>query len=62
VSGSVSTDNFVRWAMPAGDQKQTGATITGVGASSGQVTAPARVLAGPAQFGRMQPGDVLSPA
>jgi pyruvate,water dikinase len=23
------------WAMPAGDQKQTDATITGVGASSG---------------------------
>jgi rifampicin phosphotransferase len=47
------------WAMPAGDQKQTEATITGIGASSGQVTAPARVLAGPEQFGQMQPGDVL---
>jgi pyruvate,water dikinase len=47
------------WAMPAGDQKQTEATITGVGASSGQVTAPARVLAGPEEFGQMQPGDVL---
>jgi len=47
------------WAMPAGDQKQAGATITGVGASSGQVTAPARVLAGPEEFGQMQPGDVL---
>jgi rifampicin phosphotransferase len=47
------------WAMPAGDQKQTGATITGVGASSGRVTAPARVLTGPEEFGQMQPGDVL---
>ncbi|HKS52986.1 MAG TPA: PEP/pyruvate-binding domain-containing protein [Pseudonocardiaceae bacterium] len=50
---------MLAWAMPAGDQKQTGATITGIGASSGQVTAPARVLAGPEQFGQMQPGDVL---
>jgi len=47
------------WAMPAGDQKQAAAIITGVGASSGQVTAAARVLAGPEQFGQMQPGDVL---
>jgi rifampicin phosphotransferase len=45
--------------MPAGDQKQSGATITGVGASSGQVTAPARVLAGPEEFSQMRPGDVL---
>jgi pyruvate,water dikinase len=45
--------------MPAGDQSQSGDTITGVGASSGQVTAPARVLAGPEEFGQMRPGDVL---
>ena len=50
---------WLGWAMPAGDQQQTRATITGVGASSGQVTAPARVLAGPEQFGRMQSGEVL---
>jgi rifampicin phosphotransferase len=45
--------------MPAGDQQQTGDTITGVGASSGQVTALARVLAGPEEFGQLRPGDVL---
>jgi rifampicin phosphotransferase len=45
--------------MPAGDQGQTGDTITGVGASAGRVTAPARVLAGPEEFGQMRPGDVL---
>jgi pyruvate,water dikinase len=45
--------------MPAGDQNQTGATIRGVAASSGGATAPARVLAGPADFADMQPGEVL---
>lgn len=50
---------WLGWAMPAGDQQQAGATITGVAASSGQVTAPARVLAGPEQFGQMQSGEVL---
>jgi pyruvate,water dikinase len=45
--------------MPAGNQGQTGDTITGVGASAGRVTAPARVLAGPEEFGQMRPGDVL---
>ncbi|MET1043518.1 MAG: PEP/pyruvate-binding domain-containing protein, partial [Microbacteriaceae bacterium] len=48
----------VQW-MPAGSQDQQGEVITGVGASAGQVTAPARVLAGPAEFGQMQPGEVL---
>ncbi len=48
-----------RWAMPAGDQAQSGPVIHGVGASAGTVTAPARVLAGPEDFARMQPGDVL---
>jgi pyruvate,water dikinase len=46
-------------AMPAGDQSQTGETITGVGASWGEVTAPARVLGGPEDFGQMRPGEVL---
>jgi pyruvate,water dikinase len=33
--------------------------IKGFGASQGQVTATARVLLGPQDFGQMQPGDVL---
>ncbi len=45
--------------MPAGSQHQSGDAIKGVGASSGRVTAPARVLAGPQDFGAMQPGEVL---
>ncbi|WP_166872639.1 PEP/pyruvate-binding domain-containing protein [Salinibacterium sp. ZJ450] len=48
----------VRW-MPAGSQDQQGEVISGVGASAGQVSAPARVLAGPEEFGQMQPGEVL---
>ena len=45
--------------MPAASADQTGAVIRGTGASGGRVTAPARVLAGPADFARMRPGDVL---
>ncbi|MGF9648673.1 PEP/pyruvate-binding domain-containing protein [Pseudarthrobacter oxydans] len=45
--------------MPAGSQHQRGDVIKGVGASSGRVSAPARVLAGPQDFGQMEPGDVL---
>jgi pyruvate,water dikinase len=45
--------------MPAASRQQPGNTIAGVGASSGRVTAPARVLQGPEDFGQMQPGDVL---
>jgi rifampicin phosphotransferase len=45
--------------MPAASDEQTGDTISGVGASQGQVTAPARVLYGPEDFGRMRPGEVL---
>ena len=45
--------------MPAASAEQTGDVIKGIGASTGQVTAAARVLGGPADFGRMQPGDVL---
>jgi rifampicin phosphotransferase len=45
--------------MPAASEEQTGNTITGVAASGGQVTAPARVLGGPADFGQMKPGEVL---
>jgi phosphohistidine swiveling domain-containing protein len=45
--------------MPAGSQHQSGDIIKGVGASAGRVSAPARVLAGPQDFGKMEPGDVL---
>jgi rifampicin phosphotransferase len=47
-----------RW-LPAASGEQAGDTLRGIGASAGQVTATARVLAGPADFGRLQPGDVL---
>jgi len=45
--------------MPAASDEQAGDTIKGVGASGGQVTAPARVLGGPKDFGQMRPGEVL---
>jgi rifampicin phosphotransferase len=45
--------------MPAASGEQTGDTINGVAASGGQVTAAARVLSGPEDFGQMQPGEVL---
>lgn len=45
--------------MPARSQDQRGDTFSGVGASSGQVTAPARVLGGPEDFASMRPGEVL---
>src|SRR5215207_9902519 len=45
--------------MPAASEEQTGDTIKGVAASGGRVTATARVLSGPADFGQMQPGEVL---
>jgi rifampicin phosphotransferase len=45
--------------FPAGSADQVGDVLRGTGASAGQVTATARVLSGPADFGRMRPGDVL---
>jgi pyruvate,water dikinase len=45
--------------MPARSQDQPGDIIKGTGASSGRVSAPARVLGGPQDFARMVPGDVL---
>lgn len=45
--------------LPAGDRVQAGDAISGVAASGGQVTARARVLEGPADFGAMEPGEVL---
>jgi phosphoenolpyruvate synthase/pyruvate phosphate dikinase len=45
--------------MPAASEGQMGDTIKGIAASGGQVTAPARVLGGPGDFGQMRPGVVL---
>ena len=45
--------------MPAGSQDQAGDIIKGIGASSGRVAAPARVLRGPQDFALMVPGEVL---
>ena len=47
-----------RW-MPARPEEPAGATIEGVGASSGRITARARVLGNPEDFGEMRPGEVL---
>jgi pyruvate,water dikinase len=44
---------------PAAAESQIGSTLRGVGASAGRATAPASVLHGPEDFGRMRPGDVL---
>jgi phosphohistidine swiveling domain-containing protein len=45
--------------LPAHTDEQTGDTITGVGASSGQITAQACVVHGPDEFETMESGDVL---
>ncbi|HET7270677.1 MAG TPA: PEP/pyruvate-binding domain-containing protein [Rubrobacter sp.] len=45
--------------MPAASEDQTGDTIKGIAASGGQVTAAARVLGGPGDFGQMRPGEAL---
>ncbi len=44
---------------PATDESQSGSILKGVAASAGKVTAPARVLHGPEDFGQMRPGEVL---
>jgi pyruvate,water dikinase len=49
IEGIVATD----------ESKQIGDTLKGTGTSAGQVTAPACVLHGPEDFGRMQPGHIL---
>jgi pyruvate,water dikinase len=49
---------FGRW-MPAVTAEQGGRTLRGVAASAGVVTARARVVGGPADFGAMHPGEVL---
>jgi pyruvate,water dikinase len=48
-----------RRVMPARTEQAAGATITGIGTSPGQVTAPACVLRGPEEFDQMRPGAIL---
>jgi pyruvate,water dikinase len=50
-----------RWAklVPGGKGEVSGNVIKGLGASAGKVTATARLLFSPEDFGRMKPGDVL---
>jgi phosphohistidine swiveling domain-containing protein len=45
--------------MPAHSAEQTGVVIKGIAVGEGKVTAKARVLNGPKDFGAMQPGEVL---
>jgi rifampicin phosphotransferase len=45
--------------MPATTAEQSADVLSGIGASAGRITAPARVLGGPQDFGQMRPGDVL---
>ena len=45
--------------LPATNAEQTGNVLTGIGGSAGTVTATARVLTGPEDFGSLEPGDVL---
>jgi pyruvate,water dikinase len=45
--------------LAADESSQTGNTLKGSGTSSGTVTAPACVLHGPADFHKMEPGNVL---
>lgn len=49
---------FARW-MPAASGNESGPVLRGIGASAGSVTATARVLGGPADFGDLEPGDIL---
>lgn len=41
------------------ESNRTGNTLKGAATSAGKVTAPARVLHGPEDFGQMRPGEVL---
>ena len=50
--------NMARF-MPAAAEGGQGDVIKGLGAQAGTVTARARVLQGPEDFGKMQPGEVL---
>ena len=52
----MKTEHFVHGS----DEAQTGDTLSGVATSAGTVTAPASVLLNPADFDKMQPGNVLA--
>ncbi len=45
--------------LPATTADQTGNVLSGIAGSAGRVTATARVLNGPEDFGTLEPGDVL---
>jgi len=45
--------------MPAEAGVETGDSLEGVAASAGQVTATARVIDGPEDFSKVEPGDIL---
>ncbi|MCX6462307.1 MAG: PEP-utilizing enzyme, partial [Pseudonocardiales bacterium] len=50
---------LIRPWLPAVDRAPAGPVLSGVAAGTGSVTAPARVLDGPADFPAMRPGEVL---
>jgi rifampicin phosphotransferase len=45
--------------VPHAADGQSDDALKGVAASAGKVTAPARILRGPEDFGQMRPGDIL---
>ena len=45
--------------LAGGEGALEGNILKGVPSSSGKITAPARVLAGPEDFDQMQPGEIL---
>ncbi len=47
------------WMYPARQDQASGSVLTGTAGSGGVVTAPARVLGGPADFAAFQPGEIL---
>lgn len=54
------TSGWSRWFHGgAAEQKDGKVVLKGVGTSGGRVTAPACVLFGPEDFGKLKPGDVL---
>ena len=56
--GGALVESMRRW-LPASSEDQVGDVIKGTAASAGVVTATARVLSGPEDFGSMVPGEVL---
>ena len=50
---------WMRSMMPAASISQSGNEIRGIAGSGGRASGVARVLAGPQDFGRLQPGEIL---